>query len=124
VTDGRGVDVAYDGIGGGTLLKTFASVRRFGTVASIGQAGGAIPSLDINEIGPARSLSLARPSIMAYSSERDTYLRAAAEVIGLLSTGLVPATGRSYPLREAARAHSDLESGRTTGALSLVPEGA
>jgi NADPH:quinone reductase len=119
-TDGRGVDVAYDGIGGATLLKTFAAVRRFGTVASIGQAGGPIPPVDVSELGPMRSLSLARPSVMAYTSEPETYQQAASEVIELLKSGISPAPGRSYSLEEAALAHADLEAGRTTGSIFMT----
>lgn len=65
LTQGVGVDFTVDGIGGDTLLKSLACTRRFGTVASIGQAAGPIPSLAVEDIGPIRSLSLARPSVMA-----------------------------------------------------------
>ncbi len=66
LTAGRGVDVAYDGIGGTTLQKTLACVGPFGVAASIGQAAGRIPPLDVDELGPRRSLIFARPSVMAY----------------------------------------------------------
>ncbi|WP_224360290.1 quinone oxidoreductase family protein [Hyalangium versicolor] len=120
-TNGRGVDVAYDGIGGTTLLKTLDCVRPFGTVASIGQAGGPIPPLDVSEIGPRRSLSLARPSVLLYTRDPETYRSAAAEVFATLEEGVAPVIGRAYPLVEAAAAQADLEAGRTTGSLYLVP---
>lgn len=121
LTGGSGVDVAYDGIGGATLLRTFNAVRRFGTVASIGQAGGAIPPIDVNELGPVRSLNFARPSVMAYAAEQETYRDAFREVIDLLKQGVMPAPGRTYPLEEAALAQADLEAGRTTGSVALIP---
>lgn len=121
VTQGVGVDVAYDGIGGTTLLRTFNAVRRFGTVASIGQAGGAIPPIDVNEIGPMRSLNFARPSVMAYAAEPETYREAAREVIDLLKQDVMPAPAHTYPLEDAALAHADLEAGRTTGSIALLP---
>ena len=121
LTEGRGVHVAYDGIGGETLRKTLACVRPFGTVASIGQPAGPIPPIDVEELGPKRSLSLARPSIMAYISDTETYRRAAADVLAVLQDGIAPLIGRSYPLAEAAAAQADLEAGRTTGSLLLVP---
>jgi NADPH:quinone reductase len=121
LTDGRGVDVAYDGIGGSTLPKTLACVRPFGTVASIGQAGGPIAPLDLEELGPRRSLSLARPSVMGYMSATETYRRAATGLLDALQDGLAPAIGRSYGLAEAASAHAALEAGRTTGSSLLVP---
>jgi NADPH2:quinone reductase len=76
LTDGRGVDVAYDGIGGVTLKRTLACVRPFGVVASIGQAGGPIAPLDVEELGPRRSLIFARPSVMAYMNEAHADLEA------------------------------------------------
>jgi NADPH2:quinone reductase len=121
LTHNRGVDVAYDGVGGTTLQKTIECVRRFGTVVSIGQAGGPIPLLDIEHLGPARALVLARPSVMAYSSEPETYRQAAADLLQVLQDGLIPNIGRSYPLAEVAHAHADLESGRTVGSIYLVP---
>jgi NADPH2:quinone reductase len=121
LTDGRGVDVAYDGIGGTMLRKTLACVRPFGTVASIGQVAGPIQPLDVEELGPRRSLMFARPSVMAYASDPATYRRAADDVIETMAAGLVPAIGNTYPLAEAARAHTDLEAGRTTGSVLLLP---
>ncbi|MGP8124229.1 MAG: quinone oxidoreductase family protein [Xanthobacteraceae bacterium] len=120
-TGGRGVDVAYDGVGGTTLLKTLDCVRPFGVVASIGQSAGPIPPIDVNEIGPRRSLALARPSVMAFVNDAADYHAAAAGVLAALAAGILESSGRPYPLREAARAHADLEAGRTSGALYLVP---
>jgi NADPH2:quinone reductase len=118
LTRGAGVDVAYDGVGGATLAKTLACVRPFGTVASFGEAGGPIPPLAVEDIGPRRSLMLARPSVMLFMADRDAYLRAAREAI----TGTIaPQPGPSYPLADAARAHRELESGATTGAAVLIP---
>src|SRR5690606_34990190 len=80
LTDGRGVDYAIDGIGGGMLKKTFDCVRKFGTVASIGQAADPIPMIAVEEIGPIRSLNFARPSVMAYAADPERY-RTAGEAV-------------------------------------------
>jgi NADPH2:quinone reductase len=121
LTEGRGVDAAYDGVGGATLAKTLACVRPFGTVASIGQAAGPIPPLDVEALGPRRSLCLARPSVMAYMSDLERYQQAAAAVLAALADGIAPLAGRAYRLADAAAAHSDLEAGRTTGSVILEP---
>ena len=121
VTGGRGVDVAYDGVGGATLAKTLGCVRPFGVVASIGQAAGPIPPVDVSDLGPRRSLSLARPSVMAYMNETDAYRSAAEAVLEGIESGILNVSGQSYPFSEAARAHADLEAGRTSGALYLKP---
>jgi NADPH2:quinone reductase len=121
LTGRRGVDVAYDGVGGATLAKTFACVRPFGVVASIGQAAGSIPPVDVSDLGPRRSLSLARPSVMAYMNETEAYHLAAKAVLAGIEGGILRISGQPYPLSEAARAHADLEAGRTSGALYLKP---
>jgi NADPH:quinone reductase len=121
LTGGRGVDVAYDGIGGTTLRKTLACVRPFGTVASIGQVAGPIPPLDVEELGPRRSLTFARPSVMAYMNDPATYQRAAVDVMKTMADGLLPVIGQTYPLAGAARAQADLEAGWTTGSVLLIP---
>ncbi|KRQ15628.1 quinone oxidoreductase family protein [Bradyrhizobium manausense] len=121
VTAGRGVDVAYDGVGATTLQKTLGCVRPFGVVASIGQSAGPIPSIDVHDLGPRRSLMLARPSVMAHMSDADAYHRSAARVLAAMTDGVLQVSGTAYSLRDAARAQADLEAGRTTGALYLRP---
>ncbi|HEY4371888.1 MAG TPA: quinone oxidoreductase [Burkholderiales bacterium] len=118
VTGGRGVDLAIDGIGGATLAKNFASVRPFGVVASIGQAGGPIAPLKVEDMGAA---TLTRPSVMAYMNERATYEAAAPEVLAATAAGLAPLLGRGYRLTEAGGAQKALEEGTTTGCLYLLP---
>ena len=99
LTDRGGVDVAYDGVGGTTLLKTLACVRPFGIVASIGQAGGPIPLLDLEEIGPRRSLMLARPSVMDY---RSAFTPAAASAIRPALSAGRPSTSKTMSRRRLA----------------------
>ncbi|PKU24062.1 quinone oxidoreductase family protein [Telmatospirillum siberiense] len=121
LTSGRGVDFAIDGIGGTMLAKTLACVRRFGTVASIGQAAGPIPPIRVEDLGPSRSLSLVRPSVMAYTTERETYPAAVRDVLAMSERGVFTGIGREYRLDQAAQAHADLEAGRIFGAAILIP---
>jgi NADPH2:quinone reductase len=121
LTNGRGVDFAVDGIGSDMLRKTFGCVRRFGTVASIGQAAGTIPPISVDDLGPVRSLSLARPSVMAYTAEPDTYRAASVAVIEAIEQGILPKPSHLYQLKEAAQALHALEMGKTTGSLVLIP---
>ena len=121
LTDARGVDVAYDGVGGATLAKTLLCVRPFGVIASIGQSAGAIPLLDVEDLGPRRSLMLARPSVMAYMNVADDYRVAAGAVLSAVREGILPSAGTAYRLSDAAQAHADLEGGRSSGSLYLVP---
>jgi NADPH2:quinone reductase len=58
---------------------------------------------------------------MRYMSDPDSYRRAAADVIAMLQAGIQQDVGQDYPLAQAATAHTDLEAGRTTGCLVLIP---
>ncbi|MFA6266185.1 MAG: quinone oxidoreductase [Pseudolabrys sp.] len=122
LTNGSGVNYAIDGIGGDMLQRTLACVRPFGLVASIGQAAGLIPALSVEALGPRRSISLARPSVMGYSADPALYRAAAADLFAAMACGIVAEIGAEYPLSQAAQAQSDLESGRTTGSLLLKPD--
>lgn len=121
-TDGRGVDHAIDGIGGATLARTLAAMAPFGMVSSIGQVAGPIPPIGVEELGPLRSIALARPSVLGYLRD-PAALRVSAEALFafLRESGTTVAIGRRLPLAAAAQAHRELESGVTHGAVVLVP---
>ena len=121
LTDGRGVDVAYDGLGGDYLRKTFDAVTLFGMVVNVGQAAGPPPPVVVTDLGK-RALALWRPSIMAYVTDVARYRAAAADLLDVLERGeLTVEIGGEYALEDAGKAQADLEAGRTTGSLLLVP---
>ncbi|MFP3505695.1 quinone oxidoreductase family protein [Burkholderia sp. SIMBA_062] len=121
---GAGVDYAIDGIGGDVLTRTLGVVRPFGMVASIGQVAaiGARQTIDLDELGPARSIALARPSVLGFIA-RDVagYREAARATLERLAHGMHVEIGARLPLERAADAHRLLESRQTTGAVVLVP---
>ncbi len=118
LTGGNGVDFAIDGIGGDMLGQSLRAVRPFGAVASIGWVAGPVPPVGIESLGTA---SLAKPSVMAYASDRERYARAADAVIEAFGAGILADIGGQYPLADAARAHAELEAGGTVGSLLLRP---
>ncbi len=123
-TGGQGVAFAIDGVGGKTLARTLDCVHPFGAVASIGQAEGPIPPVDVGDLGPKRSLALWRPSVFGYAADTARYRGAAAAVLKELAGAPVD-IGATYPLAEAQAALTALEAGRTAGSVLLRPgEGA
>jgi NADPH2:quinone reductase len=116
---GEGVDVVYDGIGGATLLRSLDCVRPFGVVVSLGEASGSLPDITLNDLGPGRSISIARPSVVAYARDIPSYRAGAAALFDLLGRGLQVTIGTTFPLADAARAHLALESGATSGSILL-----
>lgn len=120
ISDGRGVHLAVDGIGGTMLSTTLSVVRPFGTVASLGQPAGPIPPVRVEELGFTRSIALMRPSSMAYADDAELYAQGARDLISALQNGLINPVLAEYPLTHAAEAHADLEAGRTTGSVILT----
>lgn len=122
LTDGEGVHVVYDGVGKDTFEAGLSVLRPRGTMVLFGAASGPVPPLDPQVLNQKGSLYLTRPSLAHYAAEREELLWRAREVLGAVGDGsLTVRVGGRYPLVEAARAHSDLESGGTTGKLLLVP---
>ncbi|WP_375780660.1 quinone oxidoreductase [Bradyrhizobium sp. ma5] len=121
LTNGTGVDIAYDGVGGETLTRTLDAMKPFGTVISVGQAGGSLPAIALGELGPRRSLSLARPSFLAYAGDPKSYARATAALFEQLGRGLKIKIGAELALSDAATAHLRLEQGATVGSILLRP---
>lgn len=120
MTNGQGADLVVDGLGGTSLQTSLRCVRRFGTVASVGQAAGPTTDISVAEIG-RRSASLSCPSVIAYAADLASYRAGAAALFEALAEGLMVSITERYPLPEAAAAHRKLESGTSTGSLLLIP---
>ena len=63
VTDGRGVDVAYDGVGKDTFDASLASLKPRGMLVLFGGASGQVPPFDIQRLNRGGSLFLTRPTL-------------------------------------------------------------
>jgi len=119
---GRGVDVAYDGVGKSTFDASLASLRPRGMMVLFGGASGQVPPFDIQRLNSGGSLFLTRPSLGHYIADRAEYEWRAREVLGAIGDGTLRLEiGGRYPLTEAASAYEALEGRRTTGKLILVP---
>ncbi|GAA1808933.1 quinone oxidoreductase [Actinomadura chokoriensis] len=122
LTGGEGVAAVYDGVGAPTFDGSLASLRRRGTLALYGAAGGAVAPFDPQRLNKAGSVYLTRPTLAHYVAEREELLERAADVYGWVASGAVNVhVGHRYDLAEAASAHADLEARRSTGKLLLIP---
>jgi NADPH:quinone reductase len=122
LTDGRGVDVVYDSVGADTFDASLACLRPRGLMVLFGQSSGAVPPLDLQELNRHGSLYVTRPSLFHYVATPDELEWRAGAVLDLVAAGdLDVRIHERYPLEDAARAHTDLESGTTSGKLLLVP---
>ena len=119
---GRGVDVAYDGVGKATFDASLASLRPRGMMVLFGGASGQVPPFDIQRLNSGGSLFLTRPTLGHYVADRAEYEWRAREVLGAVGDGsLRVEIGGRYPLERAADAYQALEGRRTTGKLVLLP---
>ncbi|MCX5417208.1 quinone oxidoreductase [Streptomyces sp. NBC_00059] len=120
LTGGEGVHTVFDGGGETTFRASTDVVRRHGTLLYYGAFNGAVPVLNLREL--PRSIKVCHPVFRDHIPGREELLRRSAELFGLVRQGvLLPGTGRRYPLKDAERAHRDIESRATTGKLLLVP---
>jgi NADPH2:quinone reductase len=122
ITKGKGVPVVYDGVGKDTFMESLDCLAPLGLMVSFGNASGAVPPVNIGILAQKGSLFLTRPTLVNYTSNREDLLTAARELFAVVKKGAVKITiNQRYPLREAAQAHRDLESRKTTGSTVLLP---
>jgi NADPH:quinone reductase len=122
LTDGRGVDVVYDGVGKATWDGSLDSLRPRGMMVLYGAASGPPGPIDPNLLNTKGSLFLTRPSLAHHVSTREELLLRAREVFDwVLSGALDVRIGARYRLEDAQQAHADLEGRRTTGKSLILP---
>ena len=116
------VDVVYDGVGRDTFDQSLASLKPRGLLALFGASSGPVPPVDPQRLNAAGSVYLTRPSTGAYLLDRAEFEWRAADLFGAIVSGVLDVRiGGRYKLEEAAQAHTDLQSRRTTGKLLLLP---
>lgn len=121
-TDGRGVDVVFDGVGKATFLDGLTCLRRRGMMVLYGQSSGEADPLDPQELNRQGSLFLTRPSLFHYVAEREELERRANDLFGWIAKGAIEVRiDRTFSLEEAAEAHRYLEGRKTHGKVLLIP---
>jgi len=121
ITDGAGVAAVYDGVGATTFDASLASLRPRGMLVLYGASSGPVPPFDPMRLQQAGSAFLTRPTLFHYVAEPEELRRRASDLFGWIAKGdLTIRVHERYPLAEAARAHEDLASRRTTGKLLLI----
>lgn len=122
LTDGAGVNVAYDGVGRDTFDGSLECLRVRGTLVLFGAASGPVPPVDPQRLNAGGSLFLTRPTIAHHLLNAAERRWRSSEVFGAVADGtLAVRIGAQFPLWEAAAAHTALEGRATTGKVLLVP---
>jgi len=93
-----------------------------GMMVSFGNASGPVPPFEPAILSQKGSLFFTRPTLMTYTAKREDLLTAAGDLFTMVSSGKVRIEiNQTYPLRDAAQAHRDLEARKTTGSTILIP---
>jgi NADPH2:quinone reductase len=122
LTDGKGVQAVYDSIGKDTFMQSLDCLAPRGTMVSFGNATGAVPAFEIGLLAAKGSLKVTRPTLMTYVHDRPMLESMAKDLIARVESGQVKIeVNQRYPLADAAQAHIDLESRKTTGSTVLMP---
>jgi len=122
ITKGKGVPVVYDGVGKDTFMGSLDCLAPLGMLVSFGNASGAVTQFNPGVLAAKGSLFLTRPTLFTYTAERKDLLAAARDLFAVVKSKKVKISiNQTYPLREAAQAHRDLEGRKTTGSTVLLP---
>ena len=122
ITKGKGVPVVFDGVGKDTWAASLDCLQPRGLMVSFGNASGPVPPVALGILNTKGSLYVTRPSLGAYTANRKELEASAKALFKMVKSGKVKiAIDQRYPLADAAQAHIDLESRKTTGQTILVP---
>lgn len=122
LTGDRGVDVVYDSVGADTFAKSLNCLRPRGMMVSFGQSSGPVAAIEPLTLSQKGSLFLTRPNLAQYISDPAELQWRSSDLFEWVGSGkLKPRIYKTYALSDAAAAHRDLESRKTSGKLLLKP---
>ncbi|MDI1486345.1 MAG: NADPH:quinone reductase [Ramalina farinacea] len=109
-TGGLGVQCVFDGVGKATFDRSLDVLARKGTLASFGNASGAVPPFAIS------------PTLFNYVSTREEIMTYTGRLFTMMTEEKFDVKiHKIYPLKDVAQAHNDLEGRKTMGKLLLAP---
>jgi len=122
ITNGKLCDVVYDGIGKDTFPASLDCIRPMGMFVSYGASSGQIDAFNINILQTKGSLFATRPTLNTYAAKKQDLVDIGADLFKVVGSGAVKIPiNQKYALKDAAKAHRDLEGRGTTGASILIP---
>lgn len=122
ITQGHGVPVVYDSVGKNSFEQSLNSLAPRGFFVSFGTTTGAPSPMPASTLQKMGSLYFTRPTLVTYMASTDELRFSAHRVFELVEKGALKVRiNQRYPLADVARAHADLEAGRTSGSSILIP---
>ncbi|WAM12687.1 MULTISPECIES: NADPH:quinone oxidoreductase family protein [Rhodococcus] len=124
LTDGRGVHVVIDPVGGDRFTDSLRSLRQGGRLVVVGFTGGSIPTVKVNRL-LHRNLTVTGITMDNMETEYPGTLRMVRDAVeGLAAEGAIrPFVGATFPLEQAATALRALDDRAATGkvVVEVVP---
>jgi NADPH:quinone reductase len=122
ITGGALCAAVYDGVGKTTFPASLDCIKPLGTFVSFGSASGQVEAFNINILQTKGSLYATRPTLNHYVAKREDLLATAKDLFDVVGSGAVKIpVNQKYPLKDAQKAHRDLEGRGTTGSSILLP---
>jgi NADPH2:quinone reductase len=122
LTDGKGVEVVYDGVGKATFEKNLNVMRLRGMLVLYGMSSGPVLPVDPARLSEKGSLYMARTTLAHFTATRAELLARTSALFGMIAEGnLKLRIAKTYPLADAPQAHRDMEARKVAGKLLLIP---
>jgi NADPH2:quinone reductase len=116
-----GVSAVFDGVGRDTFVRSFDCVQPFGTLVNYGNASGSVPPFPLVLLAQKGCLVLHRPGFGWHANTTETRAQACEELFEMVRNGYLRVeVCATFPLRNVADAHREVEAGRTTGSVVLL----
>jgi NADPH:quinone reductase len=120
-TQGEKLPVVYDSVGKDTFMKSLDCLRPRGLMVSFGQSSGPVGPVDLGIFAQKGSLFFTRPTLNTYAAKRADLLAMAKDLFDVVVSGAVQIEiKQTFPLKDAAQAHRELESRKTVGSTVLI----
>jgi len=121
ITGGKKLPVVYDSVGKDTFMKSLDCLRPRGLMVLFGASSGPVPPMDLSLLSQKGSLLITRPTLATFVASPQLLAENAADLFDAVGSGRVKIyVNQTYPLKDAAKAHSDLEARKTTGSTVLT----
>jgi NADPH2:quinone reductase len=122
ITGGAMVPVVYDSVGRDTFMASLDCLAPLGLMVTFGNASGPVPPVDLGMLSAKGSLYVTRPTLATYTAKRADLVAMADDLFSVVASGAVAIrVNQTFPLSEAAAAHTALEARKTTGSTVLLP---
>jgi len=122
LTKNDGVPVVYDGVGRDTYPGSLDCLQPRGMWVTFGNASGPVPPVAPLTLMQKGSLFMTRPMLNHYITTTEELTSLARELFSVVRKGAIKIqVNQHYALKDAAKAHKDLEQRKTTGSTVLLP---